>query len=201
MPANGKINGGFKPLALAPINYSLTDGTSIPPPPESPVEEAPPPAAPPKDVEKAVQPPSIDTSANGTLNGRGRTSVIITAPMSPASTRRPSSIRNFLARKSLLAPTNGNGMYYDGFTEDMAERPDSVASFRSGGPNLVKKKSWFRRLSSVPRTNAVYENEPDQKRPIEPPPPTLPELSQLQAKIPEGDEGGLGGEGLFKNIT
>lgn len=201
MPVNGKANGGFAPLALAPINYSLTDGTSIPPPPESPIEEAPPPLAPPKDVEKVVRPPSVDTSANVTTDGRGRSSAAFTAPMSPASTRRPSSIRNFLARKSLLAPTSGNAMNYDGGQEELAERPDSVASFRSGGPNLVKKKSWFRRLSSVPKTNTVYENELEQKRPSGPPPPTLPELSQLKAKIPEDDEGGLGGEGLFKNIT
>lgn len=198
MPPNGRAHGGFEPLALAPINYSLTDGTSIPPPPDSPVEEAPPPAAPPKDVEKTARIVPVDISANGNLNGRGRSSVAVTAPMSPA--RRPSSIRNFLARKSLLAPPNGNGNY-DGSTEEMAERPDSVASFRSGGPSLVKKKSWFRRLSSVPRTNTVYENEPEQKRPSGPPPPTLPELSELKAKIPEGDEGDFGGEGLFKNIT
>jgi hypothetical protein len=201
MPANGKAHGAFKPLALAPINYSLTDGTSIPPPPDSPVEEAPPPAAPPKDVEKTARPASVDPSANGNLNGRGRSSVAVATPASMASTRRPSSIRNFLARKSLLTPTSGNGLNYNGGPEDMAERPDSVASFRSGEPSLVKKKSWFRRLSSVPRTSTVYENEPEQKRPSGPPPPTLPELSQLKAKIPEGDEGGFGGEGLFKNIT
>lgn len=196
MPANGKANGGFKPLALAPINYSLTDGTSIPPPPDSPVEDAPPPAAPPKDTEKVARTASVDANANGNLEGRGRAS----AAMGPPPTRRPSSIRNFLARKSLLPPTNGNGIDHNGSTEDMVERPDSVASFRSGNPSLVKKKSWFRRLSSVPKTSTVYENEPEQKRPSGPPPPTLPELSQLKAKIPEGDEGGFGGEGLFKNI-
>ena len=92
-------------------------------------------------------------------------------------------------------------MSYYGAPEDLVERPESVDSFRSGSPNLVKKKSWFRRLSSVPKTNTVFENEPEQKRPSGPPPPTLPELSQLKAKILEDDEGGLGGEGLFKNIT
>lgn len=201
MPANGKTNGGFQPLALAPINYSLTDGTSIPPPPESPVDDAPP-VAPVKDAAKAARPPSVDTNINGNLNGRGRSSVAISAPMSPPAPRRPSSIRNFLARKSLLPPPSGNGMNFDGSTEDLTERPDSVASFRSGGgPSLVKKKSWFRRLSSVPRSSTVYEAEPEQKRPAGPPPPTLPELSQLKAKIPEDDEGGLGGESMFKNIS
>jgi hypothetical protein len=201
MPPNGKSKGRFELLALAPINYSLTEGTSIPPPPDSPVEETAPAPAPPKPVEKVNRPPAVDTSGNGTFDGRGRSTVTstISSPMSPTSARRPSSIRNFLARKSLA---NGDGGNYDGSADEF-ERPDSAASFRSGGPNLVKKKSWFRRLSSVPRTGTVYENEhePEQKRPAGPPPPMLPQLNELKAKIPEDDDGGFGGEALFKNIT
>jgi hypothetical protein len=203
MPPNGKSKGRFEPLALAPINYSLTDGTSIPPLPESPLEESTPPPAPPKEPEKINRPPTVDTGANGSVDGRGRSSVAYTAPMSPVSSRRPSSIRNLLVWKSSHAHP-ANGMNFDGSSEDLAERPDSVASFRTGtpgSPGLVKKKSWFRRLSSVPRTSTVYENELEQKRPMGPPPPMLPELNQLKAKIPEGDDGGFGGEGLFKNIT
>lgn len=200
MPPNGKSKGRFELLALSPINYSLTEGTSIPPPPDSPVEETPPAPAPPKPVEKASRPPPVDTNGNGAFDGRGRSTVTtIASPMSPTSSvRRPSSIRNFLARKS-LAP--GDGSNYDGSADEF-ERPDSPASFRSGGPNLVKKKSWFRRLSSVPRSGTVYENEqePEQTRPAGPPPPMLPELNELKAKIPEGDDGGFGGESLFKNI-
>jgi hypothetical protein len=33
-----------------------------------------------------------------------------------------------------------------------------------------------------------------------PPPPKLPELSKLKAKIPENDDGSLGAEDMFKNI-
>jgi hypothetical protein len=43
----------------------------------------------------------------------------------------------------------------------------------------------------------VYE---DKKVPMGPPPPKLPELNQLKAKIPEDDEGSLGADDIFKNI-
>jgi hypothetical protein len=33
-----------------------------------------------------------------------------------------------------------------------------------------------------------------------PPPPMLPELDQLKAKIPDNTEGSLGGEDLFRDI-
>ena len=47
----------------------------------------------------------------------------------------------------------------------------------------------------------VHENSPlENKVPKGPPPPKLPELNQLKSKIPEDDEGSLGGEDLFKNI-
>ncbi len=52
MPANSKANGRFELPQLTPVNYSLTDGTDIPPPPDSPVEEKPPPPAPKQEVSK-----------------------------------------------------------------------------------------------------------------------------------------------------
>lgn len=83
----------------------------------------------------------------------------------------------------------------------MIDRPESSLSFVSGRPGLINKSgSWFRRLGSSGagnRTSVVYE---DKKVPIGPPPPKLPELNQLKAKIPEDDEGSLGGEDMFKNI-
>jgi hypothetical protein len=44
----------------------------------------------------------------------------------------------------------------------------------------------------------VYEEK--KVVPMGPPPPKLPELNQLKAKIPEDDEGSLGAEDIFKNI-
>ncbi len=84
----------------------------------------------------------------------------------------------------------------------MIDRPESSLSFVDGRPALRTKRSgsWFRRLasgSSANRTSVVYE---EKKVPMGPPPPKLPELNQLKARIPEDDEGSLGGEDLFKNI-
>jgi hypothetical protein len=87
-------------------------------------------------------------------------------------------------------------------------RPDSPSSFLSGKPGLSRKKSgsWFRRLASSSnrnhRTSVVYENGPPQKTvPRGPPPPKLPELNQLKAKVEDDDKGSLGGDDMFKNIT
>lgn len=86
------------------------------------------------------------------------------------------------------------------------DRPESAMSFASGRPSLAKKKSgsWFKRLGSSnggPRTSVIYE----ERAPVVsvkkgPPPPKLPELNQLKAKIQEGDEGSLGADDMFKDI-
>jgi hypothetical protein len=205
MPANGKPNGRFELPQLTPVNYSLTDGTDIPPPPDSPIEEKAPPPAPKVEISEntAANGSAPATNANGTYDGRGRTSVADKPPMSPASYTRPSSIRRFLSRKSLNTNYT-NGTNHNNSQEDvtMIDRPESSLSFVSGRPGLIKKKSgsWFRRLGSsgaANRTSVVYE---EKKVPMGPPPPMLPELNQLKAKIPEDDEGSLGGEDMFKNI-
>lgn len=48
----------------------------------------------------------------------------------------------------------------------------------------------------------VYENgAPEEKvQPMGPPPPKLPELNQLKAKVADDDQGSLGAEDMFKNI-
>jgi len=84
----------------------------------------------------------------------------------------------------------------------MIDRPESSLSFVDGRPGLRTKKSgsWFKRLgtsSSTNRSSVMYE---EKKVPMGPPPPKLPELNQLKAKIPEDDEGSLGGDEMFKNI-
>ncbi|KAE9365320.1 hypothetical protein N431DRAFT_430828 [Stipitochalara longipes BDJ] len=208
MPANSKTNGRFQLPQLTPITYSLTEGTNIPPPPDSPVEEKPLfPAAKPEVA--AVSVPATNgqslapNNSNGVYDGRGRTSSHDQPPMSPASSKRPSSIRRFLSRKSLYSSySNGD---HNGSQEDvtMIDRPESSLSFVDGSPGLRTKKSgsWFRRLgsgSSGNRSSMVYEEK--KVVPMGPPPPKLPELNQLKAKIPEDDEGSLGAEDIFKNI-
>lgn len=95
----------------------------------------------------------------------------------------------------------------------MIDRPESAMSFASTRPSIAKKSSsgsWFRRFSSSgapdpnnrspSRASIIYEDKQSTPRPMGPPPPKLPELSKLKAKIPDNDEGSLGAEDMFKNI-
>jgi hypothetical protein len=213
MPANGKPNGRFELPALTPVTFSLTEGTDIPPPPDSPIEEKAPPPAPKVQTADSTSTAPVNgvvapaTAANGVYDGRGRTTTTVdNPPLSPASTTRPSSIRRFLSRKSLNTNYT-NGTDHNGSHEDLTgvERPDSPSSFLSGRPSLIKKRSgsWFSKLGGGgggKRTSVVYENPPPEKKPKGPPPPKLPELNQLKAKIAD-DEGSLGGGEMFKNIS
>lgn len=82
-------------------------------------------------------------------------------------------------------------------------RPESALSMASGMGDS-KRSSWFRKFmnggsrngqKAYKRTSTVFEEKVSQG----PPPPTLPELSQLEAKVID-DEGSLGAEDMFKNI-
>lgn len=213
MPANGRPNGRFTLPALTPVTFSLTEGTDIPPPPDSPIEEKPPPPAPKvQTTDSSSAPVNGDatkpaaSAANGVYDGRGRTTTTVeNPPLSPASTTRPSSIRRFLSRKSLNTNYT-NGANHNGSHEDLTGigRPDSPSSFLSGRPSLIKKKSgsWFSKLGggAGKRSSVVYEDAPREKKAKGPPPPKLPELNQLKAKIADDDDGSLGGGEMFKNI-
>ncbi|RDL41574.1 uncharacterized protein BP5553_01553 [Venustampulla echinocandica] len=204
MPPNGKSNGRFQLPQLAPVNFSLTDGTDIPPPPDSPVEEKPRPAThlaiPPSTTTTTITtngPLGVSTNVLAVGSKRGRSD---DPPLSPASTRRPSSIRRFLSKKSL------NANFVDGANrsqEDLATigRPDSRASVMTD-VNKKRSRSWFRRLSgsNLGRSNSIAVSKPLPAEKKGPPPPKLPELNQFKAQIPEGDEGSLGAEDMFKNI-
>jgi hypothetical protein len=139
MPANGKTNGRFQLPQLTPVNYSLTDGTDIPPPPDSPVEEKPPPPALNLESDNSAQATNgqslAPNNANGVYEGRGRTTSHDQPPMSPASSKRASSIRRFLSRKSLYS-SYSNGIDHNGSREDvtMMDRPESSLSFVDGKP-------------------------------------------------------------------
>ncbi|KAH7311993.1 hypothetical protein BKA65DRAFT_158428 [Rhexocercosporidium sp. MPI-PUGE-AT-0058] len=217
MPAtNGTpSNGRFELPKLTPINYSLTDGTGIPPPPDSPIEESVPAAASASENTTATTNGQSSTATNGNgaaYEGRGRTTTNADEqpPMSPASSTRQGSIRRFLSRKSLNTNYT-NGTNTNASQEDLAARPESAMSFASQRPSLAKKKSgsWFKRLGSSngsKRTSIIYEDKkPGASAPAMPvkkgpPPPKLPELNQLKAKIADDDEGSLGAEDMFKDI-
>jgi hypothetical protein len=208
MPVNGKPNGRFELPALAPLNFNLTEGTNIPPPPKSPVEDAPPApseSAPTQATPTIVTNGQIKEAAgtNGDFESRGRTSAIDRPPLSPASSTRPSSIRRFLSRKSLNANYT-TGTNTNTSTEDLTGvgRPDSPSSFIDGKPKPKRNGSWFRRLGSSNRQSVIYENNSIEEKKVAkgPPPPTLPELNQLKSKVSENDKGSFGGDDMFKNI-
>ncbi|KAL2062366.1 hypothetical protein VTL71DRAFT_6632 [Oculimacula yallundae] len=218
MPATNGKPSRFELPQLTPINYSLTDGTGIPPPPDSPIEEyVPAPVA--KDGGAAGDNSSTTngqsataTSDGGAYAGRGRTNTTgeDQPPMSPASSARQGSIRRFLSRKSLNTNyTNGTNTNNASYEDVAAARPESAMSFASQRPSLAKKKSgsWFKRLGSSnggKRASVIYEDKkpvPAPATPVKmgPPPPKLPELNQFKAGIARDDDGSLGDD-MFKNI-
>ncbi|QSZ37111.1 hypothetical protein DSL72_009203 [Monilinia vaccinii-corymbosi] len=136
---------------------------------------------------------------------------------------KASSIRKFLSRKSFNASyTNVNKSH-----EDLSKlaRPDSPKSQASSRPSFVKRKSgsWFRSFGGSSRRNSVVfeekavvytptipqspELQKENFKPVYtkpkpgPPPPKLPELNQLKARIADDDRGSLGGDEMFRNIS
>lgn len=199
----------FKPLTLAPINFSLTEGTSIPAPLDSPPNTPRPPTPGKGPLSSHPTPKSPD---GGSPEGnaaeesgspeppatRGRTSDDASGGLSPTSPgRRPSSVRQFLGIRQL---SSRDSLYQD-------ERPGSPATI-SSQPSLTRKKSssWFgsKRKSSyfgsVPEeskttaaplsrttTNgamsapapAQQQQQPPPPQKKGPPPPALPQLNSF----------------------
>ncbi|KAF2865879.1 hypothetical protein BDV95DRAFT_585260 [Massariosphaeria phaeospora] len=208
--------GNYQPLTLTPINFSLTDGTSIPAPPDSPPDSPRPPtpgggplSSHPTPV-SAVFPqhrtsPSSNESSNAAVDGLHQTSTndgaSTTSPASP-STKRPASVRKWMGLRTLSSSDSLK-----------SERPGSPATITSQ-PSLSRKKSgsWFgKRKSSFPvgsvpedresqTTYLTYTNgqattklaPPPQKK--GPPPPALPELKSFSMSESEAED-------LFKNIN
>ncbi|KXH60452.1 hypothetical protein CSAL01_11091 [Colletotrichum salicis] len=227
-------SAGSKRFELPKLDFkfgSLTEGTNIPPPLPSPVQEVPTPPQTPrvsetKDSGSAVK-EKVENKTNGhaaavpgspaTTNGTKGFSD--DTPLSPAASSRQGSIRRLFSRTLL------NQAYAEGETQSAHNRPMS----RSQGSIIDEKKSkrssgWFKRLrtseSSPPqkRSSVVYEHpnvsetsSQTQSKPQipqaqaqasqvqGPPPPMIPELSALQARLDVGDGGSLGDD-LFKNI-
>ncbi|KAF5001271.1 hypothetical protein FDECE_11013, partial [Fusarium decemcellulare] len=219
-------SGGGSRFQLPALNLnfgSITDGTNIPPPPDSPVQKVPtPPQTPPpvKEVEKETEKDvpsssvvdhdskvtpqqSIPASSNGNLAGTKRYADE-DVPLSPAASSRQGSIRRLFSRTML------NNSYAEG----QISSNGSIAGANNGRPSsqggasfLDDRKSrrssgWFRRIrtgdAAAKRASTVFVEEPPRaptpKKPSGPPPPMIPELTDL-----EKDDGSLGSD-LFKNI-
>jgi hypothetical protein len=115
---------------------------------------------------------------------------------------RPSSIRRFLSRKSLYSNYSNGNLSQENLSPE-GGRPESPSTF-STISRPRRSTSWFRRFvgggeTGNKRTSIVYE-EKENETSKGPPPPMLPELDQLKAKVIPDDAGSLGGSDMFKNI-
>ncbi|KAF4445707.1 hypothetical protein F53441_10581 [Fusarium austroafricanum] len=226
----GKSGGGSRfQLPALNLNFgSITDGTDIPPPPESPVQKVPtPPQTPPpvkdgkdepnkepgqdthdsvaEDVSKNTPQPSITASSNGNLAGTKRYADD-DAPLSPAASSRQGSIRRLFSRTML------NNTYAEGQISSNGSVPATASLARpnsqGGASCLDERKSrrtsgWFRRMrtgETVPnkRASTMFMEEPPRA------PTPKKQSGPPPPMIPEltdleKDNGSLGSD-LFKNI-
>jgi hypothetical protein len=179
----------FKPLVLAPVEFSLTDGTDIPAPLDSP------PATPVDDAKLE----SVDDFA---LNGdKAEKENVPPTPTTPTTSHtRKSGIRRFLsirtlggqARLSKTSPSKASSK-----TNTTVSRPgtsmsaDSLAVSSPIAHSLKHRKSmgWF---GTRRKSQATLVNLPSPKE-TGPPPPIIPELKMVEAEM-EADN-------MFDNIN
>ncbi|KAF2025281.1 hypothetical protein EK21DRAFT_76863 [Setomelanomma holmii] len=201
--------GKYKPLTLTPINLSLTEGTPIPAPLDSPPEtpRPPTPGKGPLSSHPTPKSPGFPQNTNGTAQPgedhlhHSRTSDAASSTLSPTSPqRRPSSVRKFLGLRTLSSS--------DSLKSD---RPGSPATINSQAPTLTRRKSssWFGKKKTVgtvpegsevarPSSSARTVSQPVQPTKKKgPPPPALPELKSFGVSE---DALSLGGDDMFKNI-
>ncbi|KAF2661234.1 hypothetical protein K491DRAFT_687716 [Lophiostoma macrostomum CBS 122681] len=211
--------GKYQPLTLTPINFSLTEGTSIPAPPDSP-PDTPRPPTPGKGPltshptptnsffpqNRETPPPKESTDSAGesqlheTTTNDGNSSTV--SPASPSS-KRPSSVRKFLGLRPLSSS--------DSLKSD---RPGSPATVDSK-PSLTRKKSgsWFGKRKSSFISGPIPEGKENQTphangtqtyaKPASPPPrkgPPPPSLPSLDSFGVREDTADFGADDLFKNI-
>ncbi|KAI9786231.1 MAG: hypothetical protein M1839_007642 [Geoglossum umbratile] len=162
----GSMNGKYQLPTLAPLNFSLTDGTDIPPPPESPVEES-------KSVVIAMPKSAPPTPQQQSQ----RQDELSQPPTSPTSTStsgdRPSSIRRFLSLKSLNSTYN----HQPTFGSSDLSRPSSPSAKSSA--STLGKKSWFMRVRKAEPASAEGKGAGTNGVAPEkagPPAPKLPEV-------------------------
>ncbi|KAK4239329.1 hypothetical protein C8A03DRAFT_32585 [Achaetomium macrosporum] len=191
---------------------SLTEGTDIPPPLPSPVQEEAAPAAPNTPNPRKQQQegtdatngkqgnasPSSQLSSGSTAGSKRRAE---DSPASPTLSNRPASIRRLLSRNNLLHQSHANGDGTDPDARPQSRRGSSVAESRKA----KRLSGWFGRLrgnesaASKPASPLSPPPVTDDKKPTGPPPPKIPELSELNSKLGIQADSGFGSD-LFKDI-
>ncbi|TQS34435.1 hypothetical protein Golomagni_05183 [Golovinomyces magnicellulatus] len=205
-PPDAKMESQYKLPQITPVNISLTEGTNIPSPAESPVDQTLPTL---EECQSTIadedSPPSLVEPTTNSISSQevDEEPTFKKLPLpTPHSSKRPSSVRKFLSRRSL----NANFLNESHETLNVS-RPDSSMSYMSASKSFSGGKrrnfNWLSRFYGdstghgflKKRTSIVIEENVTK----EPPVPMLPKLSQFKAMILE-DDGGLGGEDLFKDI-
>lgn len=222
--SNGSATGTTARFQLPALDLkfgSLTEGTDIPPPLPSPIQEEPPLAQ--HDASKPTAVTAVttvttatQTSPDALKNGNGFKRSADAMPASPTSTKGPASLRRLFSRNRLNEAYLANPDPHVG--EAMSPRPPSQSN-ASVSTNKQSKRSsgWFRRLrgsdsnpSENRRGSRVFFAAPESpkpaatmpvvEKPTGPPAPKIPEFNALGSKVDlSGDAGSLGAD-LFKDI-
>ncbi|ETS84990.1 hypothetical protein PFICI_03015 [Pestalotiopsis fici W106-1] len=181
---------------------SLTEGTDIPPPIPSPVQEVPtPPKTPPADDAPKkttngaanVQTNGLDTSpksdVSSSTNG-GLKRPVDQGPVSPTYSSR-GSLRRYLSKNLLHNAYDEQAS----ISSQVASRPPSRTASVAAEERKAKRGSgWFRRLrSNDSKRNSMQQFEEVHVEKKGPPPPTIPEMSAFKIDTAIGDD-------LFKEI-
>lgn len=186
---------------------SLTDGTDIPPPLPSPVQEVPtPPKTPTEtDLEKTKATNGHSNGHNGvkdlevspqsdmtsTTNGLRRS--VDEGPVSPTHSNR-GSLRRLLSRTLL---NNTYDEQASGGGQGASRPPSRMASTISEERKSKRSSGWFRRLRSHESGTASKRNSTqfEDVKKAGPPPPMIPELSAWNSEVDTTI-----GDDLFKEI-
>jgi hypothetical protein len=219
----------FEPLSITPIQFSLTEGTSIPAPPDSPPDSPRPPTP-------GKGPLDSHPTTPNKVNGEAPLTPTKDKPFDKAATapqqqngltspKKMSTVRKFLSlrrpnasRTDLHSQPNGASGLNNKPSSDsiMSSRPGSPLTTLSEGTatsprSLSRKKSsgWFnsnKRKSGmfmVGRLNdGSVDAEQENQKPLVPrgpPPPTIPEFREFRS-LDGALDGSLGGSELFKDI-
>ncbi|EDU51401.1 conserved hypothetical protein [Pyrenophora tritici-repentis Pt-1C-BFP] len=215
----------FKPLTLAPINFSLTEGTSIPAPLDSP-PDTPRPPTPGKGPLSShpTSPGASPTRESPDSPPLGKTSDDSTAPAHLAQSRTSDAASTHVSHEPFEQAARGRFGKFLGIPPPLSssdslksERPGSPATINSQAPSLNRRKSgsWFGKrktfaVGAVPEGNVdtttnfngrtvsqpVAQAAPAPK-PKGPPPPALPGLSSFGVNE---DTLSLGADDMFANI-
>ena len=213
----------FKPLTIEPIAFSLTDGTNIPPPPDSPPARPPTPSGGPLSSHPTT-PQNEGLKEDASMGPPPAKKQAISPSQSGTSDeKRPSSVRKLLSLRSLrdknrdshygtLGSPNGK-LSTDSHSPSHFSRPGSpytTMSNDTNGSNASRARKrgsvWFgsKRKSGFfnGRIDENFANggavQPPERR--GPPPPTLPEFQEFTSLNGALNGGSLGADDLFKDI-